>query len=90
MMAPERVAGGGGWGARAVKVPTVRGVQESLKTMPIVLPPKKSKKKVPDFRKRRRCMEIWVPSGGLAIFWEATAPPLAPSLESRPENLFLQ
>ena len=32
------------WGVRAVKVPTVRGVQESLQTMSIVLP-KKTKKK---------------------------------------------
>ena len=39
-MAPEKNC----WGARAVKVPTVSGVQESLQAMPIVLPPKKSKK----------------------------------------------
>ena len=41
MMAPEKNCRGG---ARTVKVPTVNGVQESLQTMPIVLPPKKSKK----------------------------------------------
>ena len=48
------------WGARAVKGPTVSGVQDSLQTMPIVLPPKKSKKneKVPDFMKCRRSMKI--------------------------------
>ena len=34
-MAPEKIAGG----ARAVKVPTVSGVQESLLIVPIVLPP---------------------------------------------------
>ena len=39
-MAPEKIAGG----ARAVKVQAVDGVQESLQTMPIVLPPKNSKK----------------------------------------------
>ena len=43
MMVPEKIA----WGARAVKVPTGSGVQESLQTMPIVLPPKKSKKQGP-------------------------------------------
>ena len=47
-----------GEGARAVKVPTVSGVQESLQTMPTVLHPKNSKtKKVPDFMKCRRYME---------------------------------
>ena len=56
-MPPEKIAGGGG--ARAVRVPTVSGVLESLHTMPIVLPPTKSKKrKVPDFMKCRRCMDI--------------------------------
>ena len=40
VMGPEKNC----WGARAVKVPTVSGVQESLQTMPIVLPPRKSKK----------------------------------------------
>ena len=59
VMAPEKNCWGG---ARAVKVPTVSGVQASLQTMPIVLPPKKSKKgpgfyEVPtihgDFRCRR-------------------------------------
>ena len=44
--------------ARAATVPTVSGVQESLQTMPIVLLPKKSKKKIPNFMKCRRCMEI--------------------------------
>ena len=45
------------WGARTVKVPTVSGVQESLQTMPEVLP-KKTIKKVTDFMKCRRYMEI--------------------------------
>ena len=54
-MAPENNC----WGARAVKVPSVSSVQESLQTMPIVLPPKESKEdKVPDFMMHRRGMEI--------------------------------
>ena len=40
-MAPEKKCWGGG--NRAVKVPTMRGVQVSLQTMPIALP-KKTKK----------------------------------------------
>ena len=48
MMAPERNCRG----ARAVKVPIVRGVRESLQTIPIVLP-KKTKIKVTDFMKCR-------------------------------------
>ena len=40
VMAPEYNC----WGARVVKVPTLSGVQESLQTMPIVLP-KKTKNK---------------------------------------------
>ena len=38
-MVPEKIAGG----ARAVKVLTVSGVQESLQTMPIILPKKTRK-----------------------------------------------
>ena len=45
-------------GVRALKVLTMSIVQESLQTMPIVLPPRKSRKKVPDFIKCRRCIEI--------------------------------
>ena len=46
-MAPEKNC----WGARAVKVPTVGGIQESLQKMPIVLPPKevKTEKEGPGF-----------------------------------------
>ena len=40
------------WWARAVKVPTVGGVQESLQTVCL-----KRLKKGTDFRKCRRCME---------------------------------
>ena len=53
-MAPEKYC----WGARAVKVPTVSDDQESLQTLHIILPPKESKKKVPDFMKCQQCMEI--------------------------------
>ena len=42
VMAPENKLLGG---AGAVKVLTVSGVQESLQTMPILLPPNKSKEK---------------------------------------------
>ena len=46
-------------GARAVKVATVSGVQESFQTMPIVLPKKTKKRtKVMDFMKFRRYMEM--------------------------------
>ena len=63
-MTPEKNC----WGARAVKVPTVSGVQESLQTMPIVLPSKKSKNKGPVFYGaddawKFRCRR------GLAIIW---------------------
>jgi len=59
-MGPEKNC----WGARAVKVLTVSSVQESLQTLPIVLPKMSSKR--PQIMKRRRCMEIWVPTEGLA------------------------
>ena len=65
-MTPEKNC----WGARAVKVPTVSGVQESLQIMPIVLPSKKSKNKGPVFYGaddawKFRCRR------GLAIIWGA-------------------
>ena len=58
-MAPEKIAGGG---ARAVKEPTVSGVQESLQTMPIVClsywQKRLKKRKATDFMECRRYMEI--------------------------------
>ena len=56
-MLPESNCWGGG--ARAFKVPTVSGVQESLQTMPIVCLNRPTRnKQVMDFMKCRRCMEI--------------------------------
>ena len=69
--------------ARAVKVPTVSGVQESLQTMLIVLLPKKSKKN-PEFYEVPTMYGNLGTNGGLAKFWglQPPSPPLAPSLKS--------
>jgi len=65
------------WGARAVKVPTVRGVQESLQTMSIALP-KKTKKKGHGFYEVPTLRGKLGATRGL----EPPNPPLAPSLLS--------
>ena len=44
-------------GARDFKVPTLWGIQESMQTMHIVLPPGKSKT-VPDIKKGRPRIEL--------------------------------
>ena len=55
MTAPEKITGGGG-GYSCQSADSER-CPESLQTIPIVLP-KKSLKKVPDFMKFQRWMEI--------------------------------
>jgi len=68
------------WGARAVKVPTVRGFQESLPTMPIVFSPKKSKQKGPGiYEVPTMHGNLGADVGASKNFWGLQPPP-APSL----------
>ena len=69
-MAPEKIC----WGARAIKVPTVSGVQESFQTMPIVFPPKKRKKGPGFYEVPKMHGNVGADGGASESFGKATAP----------------